>query len=125
MVNNFVFIEEGSVDKENLRKILDNSGMTNANIIRYKQGTTKPELITIENDDSQINLVEHNKNITEMNTAKILTCLVKFLHECGDTRVDRDIASNMDHVYTVYRNTPESLVENFKQFLAEEDNSWF
>lgn len=125
MVNNFIFIEEGSIDTNNMLKLLQNSGMTDANIIRYKQGMAKPELINLECESEQVNLVEHDKGVAARTEAKIISGLLKFLHECSEQRVDRDVMSNTEHVYTIYRNTPESLVENFKEFLTEEDNRWF
>ena len=124
MVNNFIFIEEGSLDTNNMLKLLQNSGMTDANVIRYKQGTAKPELINIESEGSQISLVEHDKNLKKLTEAKITASLLKFLNECCEVTLTEDHVRGTKYYSTRYIGKPESLVEDFKQFLAEEDNSW-
>lgn len=75
MVTNFIFIEEGSVDAENLRKMVENCG--DAKIITYRQGATKPELVSIENNNLENNI----KGIEDRTMNRMISLLYDFLHE--------------------------------------------
>lgn len=52
MVNNFIFIEDGSLDAENLNKLMKNSENAKVKFITYKQGAAKPELVSIESSEA-------------------------------------------------------------------------
>ena len=115
MTNNFIFIEDGSVDTNNMLKLLQNSGMTDANVIRYKQGTTKPELVSIESDDELV-------NATERRTIKnVLDILDKFIAEKTETSTlaewSADIFADRITHRTVYVDHDDSFTDSFAKFL--------
>lgn len=53
MVHNLIFIEDKSLDEEGLKK-LEQVGITDKNIVFYRQGATKPELVSVEQNAPQL-----------------------------------------------------------------------
>ena len=113
MVKNFIFIEDGSVDLENMRKILDNSGNADVKFITYRQGAAKPELVSIEQSEATQNPDVYKKEAEE----EILKGLYTFLIE----RTER--TSNLDHISrdilfrTIYNGHIDDFMTEFKNFL--------
>lgn len=107
MVNNFIFIEDGSVDTANLRKILDNSGNTDVRFITYRQGAAKPELVSLQ---SNIKQEAKKKQIID----KVLSDLSEFIDKtmvCG-----ADPMKNMICEMTYY-GSKETFIARFEEFL--------
>ena len=117
MVKNFIFIEDGSVDLENMRKILDNSGNTDVKFITYRQGAAKPELVSIERSDATQNPEVYKEEAKE----KLLSVLLDYLHIHTIKSVERHhnyltITDDVIHKM-LYLGTPESFIEHFKNFM--------
>ena len=125
MVKDFVFIEEGSLDQYNLLKLLENSGMTNDNVIRYKQGSPKPELVSVNNTAEIV-------SETEKLTIENILCIAKaFLEE----NTEKIVETNFDMYYpdrkvaykTIYQGTIDGLMNELRQVIdrhyTEDDNN--
>lgn len=115
MDKQFLLVEEGSLDQNNMLKFLQNSGMTDANVIRYKQGTTKPELVSVESNDELV-------NATERRTIKnVLDILDKFIAEktetCTLAEWSADIFADRITHRTVYVDHDDSFTDSFAKFL--------
>ena len=107
-----VFIEEGSLDKNELVKLSKNSGITDADIITYKKGTAKPELVSVEYDGK--------KDIEEQKTRVknyILNELSQFM--CTNTTVLRNYSyvTMRDEFKTTYEGTLDDFIRNFEEQL--------
>lgn len=117
MVKNFIFIEDGSLDTENLRKILDNSGGTDVKFITYRQGTTKPELVSLEVSEAAQNPEAYKQEAKD----ELIKALYEFIIDnteryCYD---DHDYM-RMEHTIkckTVYKGTVDDFMENFYKYL--------
>lgn len=115
MTKEFLFIEEGSVDQNNMLKFLQNSGLNDASIIRYKQGAPKPELVSISSDPAELIAAVEKGTIDN-----VLDILEKFL----DANTER-VVQTTDPMYgpyavvckTVYKGTMDDLIRNFKELL--------
>lgn len=109
MVKDFVFIEDGSLDQYNLLKLLENSGMTNENVIRYKQGSPKPELVSVECNTPQL-------------TNELM---LEYLKEYLDNTAEKKSESYFDnyectfkiHYTTTIDDTIDDFITKFKAFL--------
>ena len=117
MTNNFIFIEEGSVDTENMRKILDNSGNADVKFITYRQGAAKPELVSIESNDDVVEEIE------KRTTNKILDALAMFLND----RTERHMETSAD-LFTmnekfinklIFRGTFDEFMKQFEDYLIK------
>lgn len=114
MKNEFLFVEEGSVDQNNMLKFLQNSGMTDANVIRYKQGAPKPELVSVANDSAE--LIETAEKETVDN---VLDLLAKFLDANTETYSQTDVMYGPHNILyrTTYKGTVDQLIRDFKDLL--------
>lgn len=117
MDKQFLLVEEGSLDQNNMLKFLQNSGMTDANVIRYKQGTTKPELVSIESNDDVVEEIE------KRTTNKILDALAMFL----DDRTERHMETSTDLFAMnekfinklIFRGTFDEFMKQFEEYLTK------
>lgn len=115
MDKQFLLVEEGSLDQNNMLKFLQNSGMTDANVIRYKQGTTKPELVSVEGNDDVMEEIE------KRTTNKILDALAMFL----DDRTERHMETSADFFTMnekfinklIFRGTFDEFMKQFEEYL--------
>ena len=121
MVKNFIFIEDGSVDVENMRTILDNSGNTGVKFITYKQGANKPELVSIESSEFTQNPEVYKQEARET----MLTYLYDFLLEHTErlSYVEPDHATIMSNIRykTTYHGTMDELIDNFKRYIENKE----
>ena len=119
MVNNFLFIEEGSVTTANLRKLIENSDITEASVIRYKKGCPKPELVTVKPIDTD-RLI---KDTSDVVTSQLLNGLVIYLNDITEKKTYRDVdilRGKCVETNTVkYYGTVEELIQGFREFLRE------
>ena len=119
MVNNFIFVEDGSLKQEDLKKLFTVSGMSDANVIRYKQGATKPELVSVENDNRPSEVEIMNKTIETYRNVGF-GALEKFI--IGNTQREafyNDILCRNQHKI-IYRGSIEDFLDNFREFLTHE-----
>lgn len=116
MTKEFLFVEEGSVDTNNMLKFLQNSGLNDASIIRYKQGAPKPELVSISSDPAELIAAVEKGTIDN-----VLDILAKFLDANTETiaQTDVDVMRGLSAVVckTVYRGTADDLIRDFKELL--------
>lgn len=113
MVNNFLFIEEGSVDEANLRKTLDNCGHKDVKFINYKKGTAKPELVPIEN-----NSVEYVEKIKKETTDELLDILAEYLDLAMENISEFSPKSNGFITHRIIFHGPaESFMKCFKEYI--------
>ena len=119
MKDQFLFIEEGSIDALNLRKFLDVSGMTDANIIRYKQGAPKPELASIQYDDAAVRQIRLDAKKEQ--TAMVLKNLEDFLSKNTELHKFFDEMIYAGRCVMKYDGTPESFIDKFKVFMDEDE----
>lgn len=124
MVKSFIFIEDGSLDTENLRKIMDNSGNADVKFITYRQGAAKPELVSIENNEPVKNMSAYRKEIIEMHRNVVLKALETFIND----KVERHVETDFDHFYQkgvyhhklIYRGDTDDFTKQFEHFLKHE-----
>lgn len=116
MVKDFVFIEEGSVDQYNMLKLLENSGLTNDNVIRYKQGSPKPELVSVKTDD-KIDINEIRSKAVDECRDYLMDNLFKFIDKIAIKHSFRDEIYRQTLHNMQINETPESFVNKFKEFL--------
>lgn len=115
MVNNFIFVEDGSLDTYNLRKLLEKSQMTEANIIRYKQGSPKPELISVNNSEIDIDTIRTEAGDEREN--HLMDSLFEFLDKKAIKHSVRDEFTFQTFYNMQINETPESFIKKFKEFL--------
>ena len=121
MEKQFLFIEEGSIEYPHLRKFLDKSGLTDANIINYKKGAPKPELVSIQKDSQGSSEIEIMKETVKACKQLFFEDLQGFLDEYAEKQsyhesnaammVDRDV-----HLL-ICRGTLDDFMNNFKEYL--------
>lgn len=114
MVKNIMFIEKGSLDSNNHRKLLENLEKTNVNIVEYETSTTKPELVSIEINNNAEELKSHIINDT---MDKILNALSEYIKERTAQYVDFDNLENRNIHRISYRGSRESFMADFVEFL--------
>lgn len=125
MDKQFLLVEDGSLDQNNMLKFLQNSGMTDANVIRYRQGATKPELVSVNNDAAEL-----VKTVEKETVNNVLDILEKYL-EANTERISQtntDLFHPTMHVIykTTYRGTLDELMNAFRRLLnkyIEDDNN--
>lgn len=123
MENQFLFIEEGSVDTLNLRKFLDGSELSETNIIRYKKGAPKPELVSlVKHDDAAVDkiIIDSKKEQTD----ELLKKLEQFIGEYAEFNKFFDAQRNAGRCIMKYEGTPETFIGQFKVFLDKDDITW-
>lgn len=126
MVKDFVFIEEGSLDQYNMLKLLENSGLTNDNVIRYKQGSPKPELVSVDTTGKEIEK-EDVQDIVNEAERQIKNNIFETLEEYLDNVSEKKTNDGYNietckfetyHVFTVF-DSVQDFVAKFKKFLEE------
>lgn len=118
MVEQFLFIEEGSVDIPSIQKFLKNSGLTDANVIRYKKGSPKPELVSVNNDEKRIEALKAET------TKNIMQTLIQFLEQHAVIHPEFVKASDMyiGCKYNItYQGDVPDFMEAFYTFLKEKE----
>ena len=124
MVKDFVFIEEGSLDQYNMLKLLENSGLTNDNVIKYKQGSPKPELVSVDTTGKEIEK-EDIQSLVNKAENNILTALEEFLYEYTEKSGEEYFDNQMCRFVTYYTLTAKGNVNdfmnNFKDYLSNKD----
>lgn len=113
MVKNFIFIEDGSLDTENLRKILDNSGGTDVKFITYKQGATKPELVSLEISEAAQNPEVYKQEAKD----ELIKALYEFIIDNTERYCYDDMMERAVKCKTVYKGTVDDFMENFYKYL--------
>ena len=118
MVNNFIFIEDGSLDAENLNKLMKNSENSKVKFITYKQGAAKPELVSIaQSEAAQQNPEVYKKEAKE----EMLNHLREFLKIRTETTVYEEYSyvqmKDITTYKTSYRGTMDDFIGEFEHFL--------
>lgn len=113
MVKNFVFIEDGSLNEGNLDK-LRKVGITDENMVVYRQGSTKPELVSVEHETPQLT------------NELMLKYLEEFLYEYTEKKGEEYYDNQMCRFATYYTLTAKGNVNdfmnNFKEYLSSKDD---
>ena len=121
MNKEFLFMEEGSIEYTHLRKFLDKSGFTDGNIIQYKKGTPKPEIISVEVSEPATTL---NPEVYRQEAREeLLKSLYEFL-VCSTERYSHDEYDymSMEHrveYTTKYRGTISEFMDKFKNYIEK------
>lgn len=122
MVNNLIFIEDGSLNEGNLDK-LRKAGITDDNFVVYRQGSTKPELVSVNNNDDVQDIVNEIEQQIKNN---IFETLEKYLDNVSDKKSNDGY--NLEtckletyHVFTVY-DSVQDFVAKFKKFVEDKCN---
>lgn len=120
MKDQFLFIEEGSIDQNNMLKFLQNSGMTDANVIRYRQGAPKPELVGMQNhNDAAVHQIRLDAKIEQ--TDFLLQSLEEFLAKNTEFNTFFDTMRNAGRCIMQYEGTIDSFIDKFKVFLDRDE----
>ena len=124
MVKDFVFIEEGSLDQYNMLKLLENSGLTNDNVIKYKQGSPKPELVSVDITGKEIEK-EDIQSLVNKAENNILTALEEFLYEytekSGEEYFDNQLCRFVTYHTLTVKGNVNDFMNNFKDYLSNKD----
>ena len=108
MVNQYLFVEEGSLSQSDITKIVENIKNTGTSLIIYNKGASKPELISMG-------------DIAEKRDAYTLDDLKEYLEEvleqCVESRWS-DMNLENEHYYKLsYYGSLEALIKEFEEFL--------
>ena len=119
MLKNFIFIEDGRVDAENLRKLTDNTG---AKIIVYRQGSPKPELVSVEYSEN----VKNQDIFLEEVKHAFLKALADYLRETAreettseELHYDYQILRMPDSFRTIYPGSIYEFMQHFERRLEK------
>lgn len=118
MVHNLIFIEDGSLNEGNLDK-LRKAGITDDNFVVYRQGSTKPELVSVENDNRPSEVEIMKKTIATYKNV-VFGALEKFIIDNTQREAFyNDILCRNQHKI-IYRGSIEDFLDNFREFLTHE-----
>lgn len=117
MTKDFLFFEEGSIEYPYLKKFLENSGFTDANLIEYKKGAPKPDLVSIELSEAAQNPEVYKKEAEE----RMLKALAEYLDNTAEKKAvsEYNYYAFRDEVYysLTVDGTVDEFVNHFKDFL--------
>ena len=119
MINQYLFVEEGSLAPNDIAKIVENIKNTGTSLIMYNKGCAKPELVSMgEADVGQIICDARNNQ-----TAYLMSNLLEYLYHVVERRTHAEFDDvrfmNIVKNTVVYNGTVEELVQNFKDYLSE------
>ena len=114
MVKNIMFVEKGSLIGYDYIELKDELKNTNVKVIEYESCTTKPELISIE-DNTEAE--ETKARIINETMDKMLDALAKFIDDKTSQYVEFDAAENKEKHRMFYYGSRESFMANFVEFL--------
>ena len=108
MVNQYLFVEEGSLAPNDIAKIVEHLKNTGTSIIMYNKGCAKPELVSMG-------------DVVKKRDAYTLDDLKEYLEEvleqCVESRWS-DINLENEHYYKLsYYGSLEVLIKEFEEFL--------
>ena len=117
MKNKVLLIEEGSINDPNLRALLSAYNLKEKDVVKYRAGTNKPELVTIVDSE----LAQNPEIYKQQARDEILSDLYEFLGRIGDGSVENVWDNYECRPVTLfkmtYKGTKEDFIAQFTEFL--------
>ena len=117
MVNQYLFVEEGSLAPNDIAKIVENIKNTGASLIMYNKGAAKPELVSL--NISEVDIDKIRQEAIENHTNYILENLLKYMTLRSTIYHIRDEMTCIIESSMRIEGIPEEFVDRFKNFLNE------
>ena len=117
MVNQYLFIEQGSLSQSDINKLVENVKNTGTSLMMYNRGSTKPELVTIDNSGIDIEAI---KTAAAREYGEFLIDnLLTFIDEVAIKHSHYDEMTRTTSFSMQIKTTPEYFVKRFADFLNE------
>lgn len=118
MVNQYLFVEEGSLAQSDIAKIVENIKNTGTSLIMYNKGSAKPELVSIT-DDEKIDIYKIRTEAAEECGNYIMDNLLKYIKFRSIICQSVDEMTRTNSYKMQIEGTPDEFINRFKNFLNE------